>query len=147
MIRCLERAFYVIYRLCLGKPNIEEFEDQGEAFESGVQNHRSKWKILQRTEVSLRLIQYIWNKYHISHIFLNFIRFPLKLRSERDSNCRNQTIQTTVYDYFVSTRAISLSYSENLPCINVGKPNRAIFFPVEVILLICFLASSQYFAS
>lgn len=51
------------------------------------------------------------------------------------------TLVTTVYDYFVNTRGVELKFSENLPCINVGRPNRPIFFPVEVILFVCFLSA------
>lgn len=38
----------------------------------------------------------------------------------------------TVYDYFVNQRNIELRYSGDLPCINVGKPKRPTFFPIEV---------------
>lgn len=40
--------------------------------------------------------------------------------------------EITVYDYFVKVRKIDLRYSADLPCINVGKPKRPTFFPIEV---------------
>lgn len=44
----------------------------------------------------------------------------------------------TVYDYFVKHRNIDLRYSADLPCINVGKPKRPTYFPVEVEMWIRF---------
>ena len=41
--------------------------------------------------------------------------------------------EMTVYDYFVKQRNIDLRYSAELPCINVGKPKRPTYFPIEVI--------------
>ncbi|KAH6808549.1 hypothetical protein C2S51_000305 [Perilla frutescens var. frutescens] len=63
-------------------------------------------------------------------------KFSFKLRGVSYCNGVTPTIQTTVFDYFVSTRNIALSYSGNLPCINIGKPNRAVFFPVELCYLV-----------
>ncbi|KAG6402000.1 hypothetical protein SASPL_138868 [Salvia splendens] len=101
------------------------------------------WSKASRTLKNLRIrVKHLNQEFKITGLSERSCKeqkFPLKLRSERDSNRGNQTIQTTVYDYFVSTRAISLSYSENLPCINVGKPNRETFFPVEL----CFLVPLQ----
>lgn len=61
-------------------------------------------------------------------IFGACFRFTLKQKggSEEDS------IEITVYDYFVKHRNIELRYSSDLPCINVGKPKRPTFIPVEV---------------
>lgn len=43
-----------------------------------------------------------------------------------------QTSEVTVYDYFVNHRNIDLRYSADLPCLNVGKPKRPTYFPIEV---------------
>ena len=40
--------------------------------------------------------------------------------------------EVTVYDYFVKYRNIDLRYSAELPCINVGKPKRPTYIPIEV---------------
>lgn len=42
------------------------------------------------------------------------------------------TQEMTVYDYFVNVRKIDLRYSAELPCINVGRPKRPTYFPIEV---------------
>lgn len=51
-------------------------------------------------------------------------------------------IEITVYDYFVNRRNVQLSYSESLPCLNVGKPKRPTYIPIEVaisFLIFCIL--------
>ncbi|KAJ6828680.1 protein argonaute 4B-like [Iris pallida] len=63
--------------------------------------------------------------------------FTLKQRN-RDGNgdCEVQTMDITVYDYFVKHRTIELRYSGDLPCINVGKPKRPTFIPLELCKLV-----------
>ncbi|EEF34625.1 protein argonaute 4 isoform X1 [Ricinus communis] len=51
----------------------------------------------------------------------------------------NDPLELTVYDYFVNHRRIELRYSGDLPCINVGKPKRPTFIPIEL----CSLVSLQ----
>ncbi|KAI4305845.1 hypothetical protein L6164_029185 [Bauhinia variegata] len=51
----------------------------------------------------------------------------------------DDTLEVTVYDYFVNHRNIDLRYSADLPCINVGKPKRPTYFPIEL----CSLVSLQ----
>ncbi|RZB42487.1 Protein argonaute 4 isoform C [Glycine soja] len=63
--------------------------------------------------------------------------FTLKGKGGGDGEDGNEEI--TVYDYFVKVRKIDLRYSADLPCINVGKPKRPTFFPIEV----CELVSLQ----
>lgn len=48
-------------------------------------------------------------------------------------------VEVTVYDYFVKNKGIELRYSGNLPCINVGKPKRPTYFPIEVCLIFAIL--------
>ncbi|KAK7268633.1 hypothetical protein RIF29_21335 [Crotalaria pallida] len=55
--------------------------------------------------------------------------FTLKVKGGAD----DATEEVTVYDYFVNHRNIQLRYSADLPCINVGKPKRPTFFPLEVL--------------
>ncbi|KAK4492323.1 hypothetical protein RD792_003126 [Penstemon davidsonii] len=64
--------------------------------------------------------------------------FTLKQRT-KDENGEFETTEVTVYDYFVNIRKIELRYSADLPCINVGKPKRPTYFPVEL----CSLVSLQ----
>ncbi|KAK7267511.1 hypothetical protein RIF29_20186 [Crotalaria pallida] len=55
--------------------------------------------------------------------------FKLKVKGGVD----DATEEVTVYDYFVNHRNIQLRYSADLPCINVGKPKRPTFFPLEAL--------------
>lgn len=59
-----------------------------------------------------------------------FCSFSLKGKGRGDGE--DGTEEITVYDYFVKVRKIELRYSADLPCINVGKPKRPTFFPIEV---------------
>lgn len=45
--------------------------------------------------------------------------------------------QTTVFEYFTEFRNIQLQYSGDFPCINVGKPKRPTYIPIEVTLVHC----------
>ncbi|KAF8395625.1 hypothetical protein HHK36_019576 [Tetracentron sinense] len=65
--------------------------------------------------------------------------FSLKQKNGRDGDGEVQTVEVTVYDYFVNYRHIELRYSADLPCINVGKPKRPTYFPLEL----CSLVSLQ----
>ena len=58
-------------------------------------------------------------------------RFTLKRKNCNDGDSE----EITVFDYFVKNRAIVLQYSGDLPCINVGKPKRPTYFPVEVTII------------
>ncbi|XP_057526284.1 protein argonaute 4B-like [Amaranthus tricolor] len=76
-----------------------------------------------------------------------------KISGISEKPCRDQTFslkqkgndngeaesEVTVYDYFVNHRNIELRYSADLPCINVGKPKRPTYFPLEL----CSLVSLQ----
>ncbi|KAL2322215.1 hypothetical protein Fmac_026594 [Flemingia macrophylla] len=63
--------------------------------------------------------------------------FTLKGKGGVDGEDGSEEI--TVYDYFVNVRKIDLRYSSDLPCVNVGKPKRPTFFPIEL----CELVSLQ----
>ncbi|XP_021902597.1 protein argonaute 4-like isoform X2 [Carica papaya] len=56
------------------------------------------------------------------------------LKNRKDDN--GEEAEVTVYDYFVNTRGIELRYSGDLPCINVGKPKRPTFIPLELCSLV-----------
>ncbi|KAJ1432121.1 Protein argonaute, N-terminal [Sesbania bispinosa] len=63
--------------------------------------------------------------------------FTLKNKGGSNGDATEQEI--TVYDYFVNIRKIDLRYSGDLPCINVGKPKRPTYVPLEL----CSLVSLQ----
>ncbi|RWR75814.1 protein argonaute 4 [Cinnamomum micranthum f. kanehirae] len=67
--------------------------------------------------------------------------FTLKQRNGPNGNGDGevQTVEVTVYDYFVNHRHIEIGYSATLPCINVGKPKRPTYYPIEL----CNLVSLQ----
>jgi len=70
-----------------------------------------------------------------------YIRFTLKKKGGVDGD---DTEEVTVYDYFVNRRNINLCYSGDLPCINVGKPKRPTYLPIEVHFGDMFLFGPQY---
>ncbi|RHN51302.1 putative post-transcriptional gene silencing PAZ-Argonaute family protein [Medicago truncatula] len=63
--------------------------------------------------------------------------FTLKKRGAAPGEDDSEEI--TIYEYFVNRRKIPLKYSARLPCINVGKPKRPTYFPIEL----CSLVSLQ----
>ncbi|XP_022752833.1 protein argonaute 4-like isoform X3 [Durio zibethinus] len=65
--------------------------------------------------------------------------FSLKQKSMKNENGEAETLEITVYDYFVNHRNIQLRYSAKMPCINVGKPKRPTYIPMEL----CSLVSLQ----
>ncbi|KAK8957283.1 Protein argonaute 4A [Platanthera zijinensis] len=45
-------------------------------------------------------------------------------------------VEITVQEYFWKYRGLQLSISNNLPCINVGKPKRPTYYPIELCTLV-----------
>lgn len=58
----------------------------------------------------------------------------MKLRNTNDDE--EQTVEITVSEYFAKHHDIQLTYSMYMPCLDVGKPNRPNFLPLEVSKLI-----------
>ncbi|XP_057527179.1 protein argonaute 4A-like [Amaranthus tricolor] len=58
---------------------------------------------------------------------------------QRNGDGQHQSVEITVHDYFVQHHNISLRYSSKYPCINVGRPKRPSYFPIEM----CDLVSLQ----
>ncbi|XP_010252577.1 PREDICTED: protein argonaute 16 isoform X2 [Nelumbo nucifera] len=65
--------------------------------------------------------------------------FSLKVKNGEGADGEGKTIEVTVYDYFVHHRKIELTYSAYLPCLNVGRPKRPNYLPLEL----CSLVSLQ----
>lgn len=47
-------------------------------------------------------------------------------------------VEVTVYDYFINSRKIELTWSAHVPCLDVGKPKRPNYLPVEVCKMISY---------
>ncbi|GJT10675.1 argonaute 4-like protein [Tanacetum coccineum] len=57
-------------------------------------------------------------------------RFSLKQKT-KNRNGEPETLEVTVYDYFVNIIKIDLRYSGDLLCINVGRPKSPTYIPLE----------------
>ncbi|KAL0897547.1 hypothetical protein Bca101_081508 [Brassica carinata] len=54
----------------------------------------------------------------------------------KNENGESETVEITVYDYFLRERNLELQYSADLPCVNVGRPKRPTYIPLEHCTLI-----------
>ncbi|XP_057431156.1 protein argonaute 16 isoform X2 [Lotus japonicus] len=61
--------------------------------------------------------------------------FSMKVKNG-DNNDGEQTVDITVYEYFAEHCGIELTSSAYLPCLDVGKPNRPIYLPLELCSLV-----------
>ncbi|KAI3926873.1 hypothetical protein MKX01_032788 [Papaver californicum] len=91
-----------------------------------------KWDKAKRTLKNLRVKFGPSN----SEYKITGLRFTLK---SKGADVDSGTVELTVYDYFVNHRHTELEYSADYPCINVGKPKRPTYIPVEL----CSLVSLQ----
>ncbi|KAH7852269.1 hypothetical protein Vadar_022628 [Vaccinium darrowii] len=64
--------------------------------------------------------------------------FPLKVRNSNGGK-DGETLEITVYEYFTKHRNVELRYSAYMPCLDVGKPKRPSYLPLEL----CSLVSLQ----
>ncbi|KAL9247932.1 hypothetical protein vseg_021308 [Gypsophila vaccaria] len=55
---------------------------------------------------------------------------------QKNGNGEYDTVEISVYEYFVNHRKIDLHFSADLPCVNVGKPKRPTYIPVELCTLV-----------
>lgn len=62
--------------------------------------------------------------------------FTLKLRNGNRSDDGGETFEITVYEYFTKHRGIELKHSAFMPCLDVGKPKRPIYLPLELCYLV-----------
>ncbi|KAJ4975109.1 hypothetical protein NE237_000215 [Protea cynaroides] len=65
--------------------------------------------------------------------------FTLKVKNGDGAKSEDQTMEVTVYDYFIQHRKIDLTYSAYMPCLDVGKSKRPNYLPLEL----CSLVSLQ----
>lgn len=62
--------------------------------------------------------------------------FPMKLKNRDGANVEAQIVEVTVYEYFTKHCGVQLGYSAYLPCLDVGKPKRPNYLPLELCSLI-----------
>ncbi|CAK8538360.1 unnamed protein product [Lathyrus sativus] len=67
----------------------------------------------------------------LSELPCNLQKFTLKKKGCESG--QDDPEEITVYDYFVNRQNIALAFSAALPCINVGKPNRSVYIPIEAL--------------
>ncbi|KAK9154537.1 hypothetical protein Sjap_002017 [Stephania japonica] len=95
------------------------------------------WAKAKRTLKSLRIQVHPSNAESkitgLSELPCNQQMFTLKQKGDAEPQ------EMTVYDYFVNIKRMELRYSAELPCINVGKPKKPTYIPVEL----CSLVSLQ----
>lgn len=61
----------------------------------------------------------------------SFCRFSWK-SGVKDRNDDVKCVDVTVFDYFVNHRRINLCFSGDFPWIDVGKPRKPTYIPIEV---------------
>ncbi|CAH9116385.1 unnamed protein product [Cuscuta europaea] len=57
----------------------------------------------------------------------------MKKKNEGGSHDDGEVIKISVCDYFTKHRCVELTYSAFMPCVDVGKPNKPIYLPLEAI--------------
>ncbi|CAI0460285.1 unnamed protein product [Linum tenue] len=72
----------------------------------------------------------------LSEMRCNQQLFSMKVRNGDGTNGDAENVEMTVYEYFTKHRSIPLTYSGFLPCLDVGKPKRPNFLPLELCSLI-----------
>lgn len=65
--------------------------------------------------------------------------FSMKVKNGGSPDDGGETLEITVYEYFTKHRNIELSSSVYMPCLDVGKPKRPNYLPLEL----CYLVSLQ----
>ncbi|KAK1295823.1 Protein argonaute 16 [Acorus calamus] len=66
----------------------------------------------------------------LSELPCNQQRFSLK---SKNGDEEGQAAEITVYDYFMRTKGVPLKWSGYVPCLDVGKPKRPNYLPIEAL--------------
>ncbi|CAI9296607.1 unnamed protein product [Lactuca saligna] len=59
-------------------------------------------------------------------------RFSLKQKNQRDGYSPSEAIDITMFQYYANYRQIHLEYSIDCPCLDVGKPKKLVYIPLEI---------------
>ncbi|KAI3917030.1 hypothetical protein MKX01_003479 [Papaver californicum] len=105
-------------------------------------NHPNQinWDKAKRTLKNLRVkVSPSNSEYKITGLSELPCRQQMFTMKPKGADADSETVELTVYDYFVNHRHTELEYSADYPCINVGKPKRPTYIPVEL----CSLVSLQ----
>ncbi|XVF68614.1 hypothetical protein PTKIN_Ptkin11bG0015700 [Pterospermum kingtungense] len=98
------------------------------------------WNKAKRVLKNLRIrVSPSNQEYKITGLSDQFCDNQLFSLKQKSANGEADTVEITVYDYFVNHRNMQLHYSAKMPCINVGKPKRPTYIPMEL----CSLVSLQ----
>lgn len=54
------------------------------------------------------------------------------MKLKNNGSTDGEMVDITVYEYFVRHCGIELTHSAYLPCLDVGKPKRPTYIPLEV---------------
>ncbi|XP_020224237.1 protein argonaute 4B [Cajanus cajan] len=100
--------------------------------------YRIDWNKAKRMLKNLR-IQANGIEFKITGLSDNTCRNQRFLLRQKNGNGEVQESEITVYDYFARHKMIIPKQSADMPCINVGKPKRPCYFPIEL----CELVSLQ----
>lgn len=70
----------------------------------------------------------------------------MKVRNE-DGTDEGQTVEVTVYDYFTKHRKLELTTSAYMPCVDVGRPKKPNYIPLEVSMMLVLFVHVQCYLS
>ncbi|KAJ0266519.1 Protein argonaute 9 [Hirschfeldia incana] len=90
------------------------------------------WIKVRRALKNLRVKVIPSNReYKITGLSEELCKDQMFTRNSKNDKGEVEEVQTTVYKYFTEFRGIPLQYSGDFPCINVGKPKRPTYIPIE----------------
>ncbi|KAL0887396.1 hypothetical protein Bca101_011379 [Brassica carinata] len=90
------------------------------------------WNKARRALKNLRVKVAPSNReYKITGLSEELCKYQMFTRNSKNEKGEAEEVQTTVYKYFTEFRGLKLQYSGDFPCINVGKPKRPTYIPIE----------------
>ncbi|XP_022728690.1 protein argonaute 4-like [Durio zibethinus] len=93
-------------------------------------------QVLKNLRVKVRPSNLEYKITGLSDLYCKDQMFSWKQKSTKNETGEAETVEITVYEYFVTHRKIQLDYSADLRCINVGMPNRPTYIPMELCTLV-----------